>query len=840
MRFLFQGKTNWKYILIVVILSAIVGGVISWYYWSLLKEREPQIEKPQEKEMAIFENRQYRREIIFDLKNTETLKDFQISLKLDTLSLIKERKLSFDCGNIRFTDSDGKTEIPYWMKDSCGQTDTEIWVKIPEVLPNEKKSIYVYYGDANKPSASNFDKVFIKTDNYLMVWYSSLNNFKEETAEILDFSGNKNNGRVVDRGIVTRIYSSDKKELEPFDNVVIGDRKQIWEGRNRYFEVPSKILNFDKSRGSIEMWVMPTKKKTWWGKEPSVYEMLSEFWAEPFELCGDQCSKRYYQRLFVDANWQMELGINPNGNLYFYPAQASKDNYNLIKEPLKNQEWNHIIVTWDFENKEIIFYINGEKKKNDIENVPKYWKEIAQTGNWQFGGTNLGIDSFFTGYIDGIRIYSKTLDDKEVKSAYHYNNRASRYPTISFGEEELISAGKIAGEVFNPSLVKDINSTDKIKLDIYYATSLDRNKCQSYPADGEYIEQSTNEHLFLISKHRDEYIPIFGVPSHFYPYEGVGVEFKNSFLLSYVGLKINNPQLIKDLKIEFKKVESYEYGMNNKYFEKLIPIVYACGPGYGYKVVGDSEFSLIGEKEGIYWYQLKSPIFINKEAIMMQLYYKPNNQEGDLSIQVVDMVFTDKDKKFLRPTFLKVPIEEEYCENITHPTEKYLAYLTNEEKGFIIFKQNFDTQKLDLSFENHGKDSINIDNQSIWSIETQSIKWVVKDIKIQDLNDNIIFKVSIDEIKNQIFGKKIEPGQAIKIPLVFLHNLQKNTSYYITVRTEEESKKEKITNQNRIIRWVFGDNPYYYPQYRRDNDLYLFRLNIGQDGSVSFEKVSSR
>jgi hypothetical protein len=803
--FVKQGKSNLKYILIVVVLAIIVGGVIVWNYWLVLREKKLQIEKPQKKEMVELENRLYRKKITFDLKNTETLKNFQISLKLDTLSLIREGKLSLDCGNIRFTDSDGKTKIPYWIKGRCGQNNTEIWLRIPEILPNERKSIYIYYGDANKPSASNFDEVFIKADNHLVAWYY-LNNL--ETKTVLDFSGNKNKGRLFG---VDYIYA--KKHY-----VVFSNWERSWEGRNTYFEIPAESLNFNKTKGSIEMWVMPRK--------------------ELAELCAEKCPKRY-QRLVIDTNWQIELGINPNGDLYFYPAQAPKDNYNMIASPLKSDEWNHIIVTWNFENKEVTFYINGEKKKNYVENVPKYWKKVAQTGNWQFGGTSLGIDSFFAGYIDGIRIYSKTLDDKEAKSAYHYNSEASRYPKISFGEEELVSVEKATGEVFNPSLVKNINLTDKIKLKIYYATPLDiEYRLSRYPNAGVYIEQSTNEHLFLIPKNIDEYIPIFGVPSHFFPYEGADVEFKDYFLLSYVGLKINNPKLIKDLKIELKKVETYQYGINNKYFEKLIPVVYACGPFHSYKVVGESEFSLIEEKEGIYWYKLKNPVFVDKETTMIQLYYKPSGEEGKLSIQIADMVFTDKNKKLVRPTISIGEDQEWEFEGYgKHPVKNYLAYLAKEEKGFIIFKQNLDTQKLDLSFENRGEDSIIIDNQSIWNIETQSIRWKVKDIKIQDLNNNIIYKISIEEIKNHIFGKKIEPGQTVKIPLASLQDLQTNTPYYITIGTGEESQLEEITNQKRIIRWIFGNNPYYYPRYRSGNDLYLYRLSIGQDGSISFEEL---
>jgi len=171
----------------------------------------------------------------------------------------------------------------------------------------------------------------------------------------------------------------------------------------------------------------------------------------------------------MDADWRIELGINPDGDLYFYPAQAPKNNYNLIKNPLKSNEWNHIIVTWNFETKKVNFYINGEERKNNIENVPKYWKEPAKTEakEWYLGGTALNIESTFTGDISELRTYNKSLNKEEVKWAYQFNRKELRHPKISFGEEELISVEKTTGDIFDPLSVKDIKTIDKIKVNIY-------------------------------------------------------------------------------------------------------------------------------------------------------------------------------------------------------------------------------------------------------------------------------------------------------------------------------------------------------------------------------------
>ena len=307
-------------------------------------------------------------------------------------------------------------------------------------------------------------------------------------------------------------------------------------------------------------------------------------------------------------------------------------------------------------------------------------------------------------------------------------------------------------------------------------------------------------------------------------------------MLYYIGLKINNPELIKNLEIEFKEIENYQYSKDN-YFDKLIPTAYACGPYYDYKVIGDSKLSLIEKIEGVYWYKLENPIFINKNTTMMQFYYLPSEKEGMFSVQFSDLIFTDKNDNYVRATFSKDLQGRKYMYGEHPPVEKYFAYLAKEEKGFIIFKQDPNTQGLEMSFENRGEDKIVIDNQSIMNIETQSIKWRVKGINIEDEHRNVVYSISMDKIKDEIFNKTIEPGQEFRIPFVSFNNLSKGEIYYINISTGEETKFEEITNQEKIIRWIFGDSPYYYSRHHLGDKLYLYILEIDSNGLSSIKKI---
>ena len=65
-----------------------------------------------------------------------------------------------DCGDIRFTDSDGITLLNYWIEGPCNSQNTRIWVKV-NISASSTKTIYIYYGNPSANSLSNFDNTFV-------------------------------------------------------------------------------------------------------------------------------------------------------------------------------------------------------------------------------------------------------------------------------------------------------------------------------------------------------------------------------------------------------------------------------------------------------------------------------------------------------------------------------------------------------------------------------------------------------------------------------------------------------------------------------------------------------
>jgi hypothetical protein len=71
-----------------------------------------------------------------------------------------------DCGDIRFTDSDGTTLLNYWIESGCDSNNTRIWIKV-NISASSTKTIYLYYGNLSASSLSNGDATFDFFDDFL-------------------------------------------------------------------------------------------------------------------------------------------------------------------------------------------------------------------------------------------------------------------------------------------------------------------------------------------------------------------------------------------------------------------------------------------------------------------------------------------------------------------------------------------------------------------------------------------------------------------------------------------------------------------------------------------------
>jgi len=72
-------------------------------------------------------------------------------------------KCRTDFGDIRFTDSDGVTELPYWIENKVDGDYAIFWVKVPNIPASpDSVTIYIYYGNPNATTTSDGKSTFLK------------------------------------------------------------------------------------------------------------------------------------------------------------------------------------------------------------------------------------------------------------------------------------------------------------------------------------------------------------------------------------------------------------------------------------------------------------------------------------------------------------------------------------------------------------------------------------------------------------------------------------------------------------------------------------------------------
>jgi len=144
-------------VVLALVLAPVIAQALALLYYAPAAEAQA----------GWLEGWRYRRAVTINNRATATLTGYQVRVVLDTASIIAGGKMRSDCGDIRFTDSDGTTLLPYWIEPgTCNTPSTVIWVRVPQIPAGSLKTIYVYYGNPSATSASNPQNVFTLFDDF--------------------------------------------------------------------------------------------------------------------------------------------------------------------------------------------------------------------------------------------------------------------------------------------------------------------------------------------------------------------------------------------------------------------------------------------------------------------------------------------------------------------------------------------------------------------------------------------------------------------------------------------------------------------------------------------------
>lgn len=103
-----------------------------------------------------------RKPIIIDnTLNSNSLSDHQVRMEI-----MHEADMNSDFSDLRFTDSDGITELDYWIHEYTASTNAMVWVEVPSITASSLHTIYVYYGNNSAITSSNGLNTFLLFDDF--------------------------------------------------------------------------------------------------------------------------------------------------------------------------------------------------------------------------------------------------------------------------------------------------------------------------------------------------------------------------------------------------------------------------------------------------------------------------------------------------------------------------------------------------------------------------------------------------------------------------------------------------------------------------------------------------
>jgi len=345
----------------------------------------------------------YRKALtINNTSNSNGLTDYQVLTTLDTRSLISSGKMHSDCGDIRFTDSDGQTQLNYWIESGCNTSSTKIWVKVPSIPASSTKTIYFYYGNPSATSQSSVGNTFIREiSGVIGAWP-----FDEGSGTIAyDKSGNNNNGT---------LYNGPTWVSGKFRNALSFD------GVNDYVEIGGNIS--PTTQITLAAWAYITGDNGS-GNQDLIRKSLSN-------------GKGYHLRWRHTGNNYVYFFLNINNSWYY--VQDSTNNTNYLNG------WHHFVGTY-----------NGSQMKLYVDNTLKGTTSISGSITYDASTVTWLMAEYYSGYLGGymdeVFIFNRALSAGEISDLYNNHGYVttnypgkvlvrkytSPEPTISGGAEEF-------------------------------------------------------------------------------------------------------------------------------------------------------------------------------------------------------------------------------------------------------------------------------------------------------------------------------------------------------------------------------------------------------------------
>ncbi|MEM4773003.1 MAG: DUF2341 domain-containing protein [Nanoarchaeales archaeon] len=448
--------------IIILVITIGIGAILYFYFSGYISELTSETEETTIKSIVecskaridsyAYKEFKYRIPITIKENSGNNLTDYQILVTLDTASLISQGKMRSDCGDIRFTDSDGITLLNYWIEpNTCNTENTRIWVKVPYIPASSTKTIYLYYGNPEATSLSNVKDVFIREIDGLVLYLP----FDEGSGTIAyDYSGNNNHGTIYNGTQVCAGNSTYNTTCPQWVDGKFG-KALSFDGVDDYVE----LEGFCYQQMTLFFWVNPD------------YQINGTFqYSKDIIRKGDEWGVTTH----FDFNTNRLIRIN-----YRYFGASS---WWLVSDiPLDINKWNFISVIWDMPSGAIMVLINNIKRTYTVGSGTMLTCTMPIKIATGYAGS-------FKGLIDEVKIYNRALSEEEISDLYNnYGYSTPNYPgktlvrkyvspepTISLQTEEIspiikltiLNLGIDLGKKLQLKLIYEDNKTETRNINL--------------------------------------------------------------------------------------------------------------------------------------------------------------------------------------------------------------------------------------------------------------------------------------------------------------------------------------------------------------------------------------
>jgi hypothetical protein len=333
----------------------------------------------------------YRKKITIDNANVDAdLSSFPVYIKISADANIGDGAQN-DGDDIRFTSSDGTTELKYeeesWAGGAGADATADYWVNVTTVDHDADTDIYIYYGDAD--GVDGQDPANVWDANFKGVWH--LND--ATTSTITDSTG-VNNG-------------TKKAANEPVEATGKIGKGQDFDGANDYiYGADNDSLDISQAI-TFSLWFTDSGLN----EAPTFIDKRVDG--------GNYTGYTFY----IDANGDPNVQLNDDGvNAWGCASSAN----------LSDGAWHQII--WTNVSNSLHYYVDGvDTETEDTSAASGSWVNAV---GWRIGSNGAGSSfSFVDGVIDEVRISNAARSAAWNK--FEYYNISNADNELAFAAEEV-------------------------------------------------------------------------------------------------------------------------------------------------------------------------------------------------------------------------------------------------------------------------------------------------------------------------------------------------------------------------------------------------------------------